>query len=414
MDQEKKNAIALMRYSVIAPLITGLSDDYNSLTAFFNHASAKGVMHPDGTIKHYAPGTIERWYRNYKINGFDSLIPNGRADLGKPRRLDWGLQEQIKYLKTNYPRMSASAIYRQLRDNGSIKYGEVSESTVNRYVNLLALQAKTTNNQDMRRYERPHINEVWCGDTSVGPYLKTSDGKKHKVFIIALIDDASRFIVGIDVFFNDNFINLMSVMKSAVAKYGRPQIFNFDNGSSFKNKQMELLAARIGSVIHYDQPYTPTQKAKIERWFRTMKDQWMSSLDIREFHSLDELRGNLLAYVHKYNQTVHSSLNGKTPQDRFFSESERIRRLSDEQIESSFLLEIERRVSADSVIVIDQIEYEVDCRFAKQRIKLRYSPDFKDIFIVEADGTLTPIRLLNKTENAFVKREKIHLCRGEE
>ena len=88
MDQEKKNAIALMRYSVIAPLITGLSDDYNSLTAFFNHASAKGVMHPDGTIKHYAPGTIERWYRNYKINGFDSLIPNGRADLGKPRRLD--------------------------------------------------------------------------------------------------------------------------------------------------------------------------------------------------------------------------------------------------------------------------------------------------------------------------------------
>ena len=206
----------------------------------------------------------------------------------------------------------------------------------------------------------------------------------------------------------------MSVMKSAVSKYGRPQLFNFDNGSSFKNKQMELLAARIGSVIHYDQPYTPTQKAKIERWFRTMKDQWMSSLDIRDFHSLDELRGNLLAYVQKYNQTTHSSLKGMSPQDRFFSEPNRIRRLSDEDIEASFLLEIDRRVSSDSVIVIDQIEYEVDCRFAKQRIKLRYSPDFHDIFIVEADGTLTPIRLLNKTENAFVKREKIHLCRGEE
>lgn len=92
--------------------------------------------------------------------------------------------------------------------------------------------------------------------------------------------------------------------------------------------------------------------------------------------------------------------------DRFFSEPNRIRRLSDEEIESSFLLEIDRRVSSDSVITIDQIEYEVDCRFAKQRIKLRYSPDFKDIFIVEADGTLTPIRLLNKTENSFVKREK--------
>ena len=66
------------------------------------------------------------------------------------------------------------------------------------------------------------------------------------------------------------------------------------------------------------------------------------------------------------------------------------------------------------MITIDQTEYEADCRFAKQRIKLRYSADLKDLFVVEADGTLTPIRLLNKKENAFVKREKIHLCRGEE
>ena len=82
----------------------------------------------------------------------------------------------------------------------------------------------------------PHINEVWCGDSSVGPALTMPDGKKHRIYIIALIDDASRFITGIDVFYNDNFINLMSVMKSAIAKYGRPKIFNFDNGKSYKNK----------------------------------------------------------------------------------------------------------------------------------------------------------------------------------
>ena len=118
--------------------------------------------------------------------------------------------------------------------------------------------------------------------------------------------------------------------------------------------------------------------------------------------------------MNRYNQSIHSSLKSKTPQDRFFSEPERIRRLSDEEIEHDFLLEIERRVSADSVITIAQVEYEVDCRFAKQRIRLRYSPDMEEIFIVESDGTLTPIRLLNKQENAFVKREKIHLCRGDE
>lgn len=413
MTQEKQHDTALMRYSVIPPIIDGLPEEYSSLDAFYRDAAKKGAVSPDGTVKHFSAATIERWYRNYKNGGFDALIPQGRVDEGKPRKLDADLQEQIKYLKQNYPRMSASAIFRQLHDNGSIISGDVSESTVCRYINQLALELKTTLNPDMRRYERPHINEVWCGDSSVGPYLKTEDGKKHKVFIIALIDDASRFIVGIDVFFHDNFVNLMSVIKSAVAKYGRPQIFNFDNGKSYRNRQMELLAARIGSVLHYDQPYTPTQKAKIERWFRTMKDQWMASLDIRDFHSLDKLRGNLLAYVNSYNHTLHSSLKGLSPQDRFFSEPGCFHRLPDEELDKAFLLEIERRVSSDSVIVIDQIEYEVDCRFAKQRIKLRYSPDLKDIFIVEADGTLTPIRLLNKTENAFVKREKIHLCTGE-
>lgn len=129
MDQEKKQAIALMRYSAITPLIIGLSDNYESLTAFFNAASVKGVIHPDGSIKHYAPVTVERWYRNYKNSGFDSLIPSGREDQGIPRKLDYELQEQIKYLRTNYPRISASAIYRQLHENGSIKKGDVSENS---------------------------------------------------------------------------------------------------------------------------------------------------------------------------------------------------------------------------------------------------------------------------------------------
>ena len=253
-----------------------------------------------------------------------------------------------------------------------------------------------------------------CGDSSFGPKLTDTDGKKHRLYIIALIDDASRFVVGAGIFYHDNFLNLMAVMKSAVSKYGRPRIFNFDNGKSYRNRQMELLAARIGTTLSYCQPYTPTSKAKIERWFRTMKDQWIAGLDMQDFHSLEEIRASLFSYVQRYNQTPHSSLHGKTPQDRFFSEPELIRRLPAEQIEKDFLLEVERRVSADNVIVVDQVEYEVDCRFARQRIRLRYSPDMQQIYVVEPDGTLTPIRLLNKQENALVKRNKVHLCKGDE
>jgi hypothetical protein len=45
MTQEKKHDIALMRYSVISPIITGLSEDFTSLDAFYRDASKKGLFH---------------------------------------------------------------------------------------------------------------------------------------------------------------------------------------------------------------------------------------------------------------------------------------------------------------------------------------------------------------------------------
>lgn len=77
MTQEKQHDIALMRYSVISPIINGLSEEYSSLDAFYRDAAKKGAVAPDGTVKHFSAATIERWYRNYKNGGFDALIPQG-------------------------------------------------------------------------------------------------------------------------------------------------------------------------------------------------------------------------------------------------------------------------------------------------------------------------------------------------
>lgn len=135
---------------------------------------------------------------------------------------------------------------------------------------------------------------------------------------------------------------------------------------------------------------------------------------MRTFHSLDELRTSLYAFVNAYNQAPHSSLSGRSPVDRFFSEPDCIRRLGEAEIERAFLLEIERTVSADSVVVINHTEYEVDYRFAKRRIRLRYSPDLKELFVVEQDGSLTSVKLLHKHDNSMAKRNKTYLCRGDE
>ncbi len=413
MTLDQKQGIALFRYGVIAPLETGTSDPSISNNEFFRRAAEKTYIGPDGRPTTVSPSTIEKWHRYYQKDGFDGLMPQSRKDEGISRKLDQDLQSQIRFLKSEHPRIPAAEIHRKLIGNGSIRIGQVSVSTVERFIRQIRREEGVSDGTDMHRYERSHINEVWYGDTCYGPYLSTGDGKK-RVFFIALIDDASRFIVAADIFFNDNYENLMSVIRSAVSKYGRPKLFSFDNGASYRNKQMELLAARIGSSVHYCEPFTPTSKSKIERWFLTLRLQFLSTLDMREFHSLEKLRTVFFAYIQRYNQTPHSSLGGTTPEERFFSEPEQIRRIPEEVIATSFLYEVERRVSADNVIVIGKAEYEIHYRYAKQRIRLRYSPDMGTVYVVDPSGELTPVNLrpLNKQENADIKRERFRLSEG--
>lgn len=400
MDNRKKLEIALERYGYIAPLVSGNLPPDKSKAQFYRETSSAANVHPH---------TIERWYKLYQENGLDGLYPKGRTDMNSFRKLDNQVKDEILYILSQYPRISATLVYQKLLDNGTILKSDVSLSTINRFVQKVKVDKDIKPIKDMRRYEMEHINEVWCGDSSVGPYIKI-DGKKKKTYVIALIDDASRMITGIDIFFNDNYVNLMSVIKGAVSKYGKPQKFNFDNGANYRSTQMNLLAARIGTIIHYNIVRNPVGKAKIERWFRTMKDQWMASLNMNDFRSLEELRESLFEFVQKYNQREHSSLNGKSPMDRFFEESQLIIRMSDKQIEQSFLLEIERTVSNDSVVRIEEKDYEVNYRYQGQKILLRYSPDLSKIFVVDKEtNELTQIELLDKHKNSTMHRKKVKI-----
>ena len=263
MTFDQKQKTALFRYSVIAPLETGTSDPSISNNEFFRRAAAKTYTDPDGKTVTIGASTIEKWHRAYKKGGFDALFPQSRKDEGISRKLDQDLQSRIRFLMEEHPRITAAEIHRTLLGSGDIHINQVSASTVERFVRLVRNRECSPVSKDMRRYERAHINEVWYGDTMYGPWLTDKEGKK-RVYFIALIDDASRFIVAADLFFNDSFENLMTVIRSAVSKFGRPGLFTFDNGPSYRNNQMELLAARIGSSVHYCEPFTPTGKSYVK------------------------------------------------------------------------------------------------------------------------------------------------------
>ena len=199
MTMDQRQQIALFRYSVIAPLETGTSDPGISNKEFFRQAAQKVYTGPDGQPKTVGASTVAKWHRTYQAGGFNALLPQGRNDEGIPRKLEADLQERILYLKKNYPRMTAAEIHRKLLSDGSIHIGQVSLSTVERFVRMIRREEGMAADKDMRRYERPHINEVWYGDTCYGSWLATPEGKK-RLYFIALIDDASRFIVAADIF----------------------------------------------------------------------------------------------------------------------------------------------------------------------------------------------------------------------
>lgn len=397
MTEEEKNEIALKRYNMIAPLLID-PERYPSNREFFRMQGHK--LHEEGVTTVHAR-TIERWYYQFKKGGFDALKPQTRVDFGKPRK-GKDVIDQIIILKRNYPRLSATGILKMLRESGVTK-DQISLSTVNRVVN--SIPKEQMNVEPMYRYELEHINEVWCGDSSHGPYLYR-DKAKVKLYIIALIDDASRLITAARIFEADNTINLLSTMKLAVSKYGKPKRFNFDNGSNYKNAQINIVTARLGVGVHYCRPYNPEAKAKIERWFKTLKSQWMSTLNYSEFHSVEEYQVSLNEYVNTYNNNVHSSLNGLTPMERYLKEVELVKKIDEYSLEKGFLFEIERRVSIDNIVVIDNKEYEAPAVYSSKKVRIRYLDPKDGVFIVDNDKQIE-IKPLDKKANA--KRVRISL-----
>lgn len=404
MTNEEKDRIALFRYGIISELVSGITN-FGSKDAYFKAKGEIKWIDMDGKPTTISEKTIERWYYNYMKYGFDALRPKGRNDRGGTRKLDDEILSVIDYYIEKHPRMPATLIYDELIRNNYIRIDDVSQSTITRYVSKKKKSSDVLPRAEMKRYEASHINEIWCCDTTYSFKINVGNEKK-RLFIIGIIDDASRMIVGIDVFFNDNYPNFLSVLKSAVSRYGKPKILNLDNGAPYKNSQLEMLAARVGICLYHNKPYYGQGKAKIERWFRTMKDHFMANYHLTSKTTINEFKTDLMEYVVNYNNSIHSQLNGQTPIERFFNSGEEIKQLEKDYINQTFLLEVDRKVSIDCVIQIDNIEFEVPQQYSKRQIKIRYSNDYKNCYVVNPDGGLDQIKLLDKKANGQIKRKQ--------
>ena len=250
---------------------------------------------------------------------------------------------------------------------------------------------------------------VGSGDTSHGPII-TIDGKKVQTYLIQLIDDASRLIVGFQFFLNDNALNFQLVLKQAIKIYGVPKRIFVDNGTPYKNQQLTLICATIGIDLIHAKAFSPESKAKIERSFRTVKDNFINCKDWSKYTSLDDLNKEYREYIFsEYNSKFHSGIND-IPRNRFQRDHDKIKFIdSHEEIDKMFLHVEEKPVAADATIRLGGKDFEVPQKYIKQRILIKYSPDdLSFVYIYDAkDKSLEKVYPVDKIANSKTKRKPI-------
>ena len=298
-EQTKHDAeVAQFRFALIAPMVQGLYPDA-SAAAYYKRVTEKPLTLPDGSTVTYSYKTLEKWKSQYTLGGLDALMPNVRSDKGLSRSLNDEAVEEIYRLKKDFPRMNATQIHDSLIRNSFIP-ATVSVDSVQRFIRHNDLKsARDPNLRDRKAYEEDEFGKIWQADTCYLPYI-TEGGKSRRVYVIMIIDDHSRLLVGGELFYSDNACNFQKVLKDAIATYGIPDKLYVDNGCSYSNEQLSMICVSLGILLLHTKVRDGASKGKVERHFRTLKERWLYTLDMASVTSLVQFNGLLKDYMRSY------------------------------------------------------------------------------------------------------------------
>jgi putative transposase len=397
--QDKRGQdIALFRYRLIAPV---LNESGICQMEYFRQMSQKEFDVPYLGKKRYGVGTLKSWLRGYRSSGFDALKPKVRADKGSSRKIDEGLAAVIKERVNAFAHLSSAAIYRLLISEGDIKPDWIGEATVRKYIKDNQLKTAAKAACPRKKFEKEHINELWICDCLHGPWL-VHEKRKRQVFLICIIDDHSRCIVGGRFFFHENSISLEAVLKEAIGRFGLPKVFYCDNGSMFVSSHLQLACARLGIALVHSKPYDSPSRGKIERFNRTVREKFLPLVEC-ETTDLAQLNTSFDRWLDKeYQKSFHHGIQTR-PLDRWMDDlaTTPIKRVAAQELDLAFYISIKRKVKNDSTISVHSILYETPPRFIGKLIELRYPSDKpQDLAIYEHDKPVHMVKRVNLHENA--------------
>lgn len=165
----------------------------------------------------------------------------------------------------------------------------------------------------LRNLDITHPNHVWATDIS---YIHLPGGI---VYVVAIIDIYSRKILSWNVSNTMDTTFVIEALMQAMMRFGLPEIFNTDQGSQFTSNDFTSLLEGEMVRISMDGKGRALDNIYIERFWKTLKYE---DIYIFRYDTLKNLRKGLLKYFRFYNSVrPHQSLNGNSPDEIYFEES---------------------------------------------------------------------------------------------
>lgn len=402
--------VALFRYGIIADFVN-LPPGTKGLYAQIKKKAEQDYLIPGSRRTKVAEETIRSWLKKYRAGGFDALLPKERQDKGKARRIPLEVADVLIVTKEKNPELTVPLVIKTARESGDIS-GDIRlpESTVYKLLARNGLTKKqTSQDKDHRRFSYQYAGDLWMSDVMHGPAIKDNGGRKRKTYLIAFIDDATRVIPYAAFAHSENTASFMEVFQQAILRRGIPQRLFVDNGSAFRSQHLSLVCAKLGITLIHARAYHAAAKGKIERWFRTIRLQFLPMLGKDNMQSILTMNRALWAYIETEYHHAHHRILNETPLDCWAQVGQRVRYPeSGVDLADLFLFESKRKVQKDRTVSLHGMIYEIDAALVGETVTLRYNPSEqgKTIEVCHNNQFVQKAKLVDPYANCFVKRDR--------
>jgi putative transposase len=404
----KAEKIALFRYGLIAPLVLEPLP-HGELTRRAQEIAARHYEIPHSQRTSVSVDTLLNWALRYRNGGFEALARKPRQDHGQSRTITPQLADLIERLKRENPHRTGATLLRELALVSGQNEPAVSASTLYRFLKQRGLSARQLlAPPGHKKFEAQHANQIWQSDMLYGPYVQRPGGGKRQAFLHAVLDDASRLIPHAQFYADQGRDTFLDCLRQAVAARGLPVRLYVDNAKVFRSSQLARIAASLGILVVHTPPYQPEGRGKIERFFRSAREQFLANLDRKQTLALDDLNQRLWAWIdNAYHLTEHSAL-GSTPLAPWQRDIEYIRQLSPStDLRRHFFHRLDRLVRRDSTFLLQNRFYEAPPDLAGQTIEARFDPlDPASVEIYFQGEPRGPARLVDPVVNAQLPSAK--------